>query len=593
VSIKHKLVSFAGMSFLVLLILVGFGLAIFRNIDKSNRTKDNISLFVKQVEENRLDEKTYLQFYLPELQKHFDDSSKAVLSSLTELKSQQTDEAWTGAVSKLNQDFTHYTDLFAQIVKNHEEHTTLKSTLSVPLQKSIDQISLILNSINARQSQLQMEGEDLKQDERDMLAVLRDCKISFLELQNLQYQFLASGDSKYVEEFKKLSSGNVQSYISSLVEFAKALKNDNYKASAEIIRKSLDEFLGGIEQSLTYGAAKNQIIQDLNSTGETVIAGADGLLKQTNAALKTQKAGAIVIISIVIIVSMIGFGVYSWLLIRSITTAINQILTNLREGAKQVAGASSQVSSASQSLAQGATEQAAGLEEASSSLEEMSAMTRNNSDNADQANILASAAEKAANDGNEVMGRMASAIEDIKKSSDETAKILKVIDEIAFQTNLLALNAAVEAARAGEAGKGFAVVAAEVRNLAMRSAQAAQNTSEMIERAVGYAGNGVALCKEVQVALGAIVTNVSKTTSLVSEIASASKEQAQGVQQINTAVSQMDKITQQNAANAEESASASQELSSQAESMNKIVDQLVALVDSAASKKEPTKNTAS
>jgi methyl-accepting chemotaxis protein len=593
VSIKQKLISFAGMTFLILLVLVGFGLAIFRNIEKSNRTKDNISLFVKQVEENRLDEKTYLQFYLPELQKQFDESSKAVLIALNDLKSQQTDQAWTGAVGKLNQDFTSYTGLFTQMVKNHDDHTALKKTLSVPLQKSIDQITLILNAINTRQSQLQMEGEDLKQDERDMLAVLRDCKIAFLELQNLQYQFLASGDSKYVEEFKKLSSGNVQSYISSLVEFAKALNNDSYKTSAQIIKTSLDEFLGGIEQSLVYGAGKNQIIQSLNSTGQAVIAGADGLFGQTNAALKTQKAGAIVIISVVIIVSMIGFGIYSWMIIRSITTAINQILTNLREGARQVFSASSQVSSASQSLAEGATEQAAGLEETSSSLEEMSAMTKQNADNAQQANTLASDAKNAASKGSDAMNRMASAIEDIKKSSDETAKIIKVIDEIAFQTNLLALNAAVEAARAGEAGKGFAVVAEEVRNLAMRSAEAAKNTSNLIEQSVNNSRNGVQICCEVQKALDEIVGSIGKTSDLVGEISAASSEQAQGVDQINTAISQMDKVTQQNAANAEESASASQQLSSQAQSMNHIVDQLVALVDNAATQNETADTAAS
>ncbi|MEN6333953.1 MAG: methyl-accepting chemotaxis protein, partial [Phycisphaerales bacterium] len=263
---------------------------------------------------------------------------------------------------------------------------------------------------------------------------------------------------------------------------------------------------------------------------------------------------------------------------RSITGKIQRIVSQLSEGAEQVTSAAGQVSAASQSLAEGATEQAAGLEETSSSLEEMSSMTKQNADNAQQANALSTEARKSAGTGAEAMSRMNAAIHEIQKSSDETANIIKVIDEIAFQTNLLALNAAVEAARAGEAGKGFAVVAEEVRNLAMRSAEAAKNTANMIQESVKNSKNGVGIAGEVSKILEEIVQSVGKTTDLVSEIAAASQEQAQGIDQVNTAVSQMDKVTQQNAANAEESASASEELSAQAESMKEIVGQLMTLV---------------
>jgi methyl-accepting chemotaxis protein len=300
--------------------------------------------------------------------------------------------------------------------------------------------------------------------------------------------------------------------------------------------------------------------------------------EEAGAAISAAVAGGIrgVVIGMIAaaaLASLIGF-----VIIRGVNKALTRMANTLGDGSEQVASAAGQVSSAAQSLAQGASEQAASLEETTSAMEEMSSMTRKNAETATQANGLSAETKSAAEKGNQAMQKMGAAINEIQKSATETAKIIKVIDEIAFQTNLLALNAAVEAARAGEAGKGFAVVAEEVRNLAMRSAEAAKNTSALIEESVQSARNGVAISSDVAKTLDEINSAASKVNELIAEIATASQEQSQGIGQVNTAMAQMDKVTQSSAANAEESASASEELSSQAEQLRGVVGELVALV---------------
>jgi methyl-accepting chemotaxis protein len=250
---------------------------------------------------------------------------------------------------------------------------------------------------------------------------------------------------------------------------------------------------------------------------------------------------------------------------------LDQSLQQVAVGADQIASASGQIGTGAQALAQGTSEQASSLEEVSSSLQEMTAMTRQNSANAKEARGIAEATKTSAENGVGSMQRLSAAMDLIKKSSDDTAKIIKTIDEIAFQTNLLALNAAVEAARAGEAGKGFAVVAEEVRNLAMRSAEAAKNTANMIEGSVKNSENGVVINHEVMKNLEEINGHARRVSEVMAEIAAASDQQSQGVGQVNTAMEQMNQLTQQNAANSEESASASEELSAQAQEMRAMV----------------------
>ncbi len=285
---------------------------------------------------------------------------------------------------------------------------------------------------------------------------------------------------------------------------------------------------------------------------------------------------------LVVCVSALLLGVgLSGIIARSITRPLQVITGGLSDGAEQVSAAAGQVSGSAQSLAEGASEQAASLEETSASIEELTSMTRRNSDSASEAKKIAAETRAAADAGAGDMERMKGAMDAIKLSSGEIAKIVKTIDEIAFQTNILALNAAVEAARAGEAGMGFAVVAEEVRALAQRSAQAAKESAGKIEDSVSKSENGVAISAKVAESLQQIVDRARRVDALVAEIATASQEQTQGIGQVNTAVSQMDQVTQSNAGAAEESAAAAEELSAQATQLRSIVQELGLLVGTA------------
>jgi methyl-accepting chemotaxis protein/methyl-accepting chemotaxis protein-1 (serine sensor receptor) len=307
-------------------------------------------------------------------------------------------------------------------------------------------------------------------------------------------------------------------------------------------------------------AASNQM-QELVAE---ILAGEVKSLEDHKVALEaTYRWGQVVVW--VAFLSALAVGVVSAVMIRRTSAALRSTSVELRAAAEQVAAAAVQVASASQELSRGATEQAASLEESSAAMEEMGATTHENATRAGEAATLMSSVDRQVAESHAVLGEVVESMAAIGTSSAKVAKIIKTIDEIAFQTNILALNAAVEAARAGEAGMGFAVVADEVRGLAQRAAQAARDTSALIEESSATAQLGEAKVGRMATTIDAFTGSVARVKEIADQVSAASRQQAQGISEVSSAIQQMEKVTQTTAATAEESAAASEELSAQSE----------------------------
>jgi methyl-accepting chemotaxis protein len=344
------------------------------------------------------------------------------------------------------------------------------------------------------------------------------------------------------------------------------------------LKKSADEALNNLKKADSiYTSEVVRPLQTLRVIFEKIRTEAQKHIISDNSILKTAQSvrGKVTWAGVIAAaVSLVG----AFFIIRSIVGKLRQISREVDNSAEQIASVSSQVSSASQSLAEGSSAQASSLEETSSSLEELSAMTRQNAESTLNANDLMADTQITTRTANDSMDKLEDGMAEISKASDEMSKIIKTIDEIAFQTNLLALNAAVEAARAGEAGAGFAVVADEVRRLAMRSAQAAKDTTSLIENTNHKISAGAQLMRKTNDDFDVVEESIHKVSNIIKEISVASREQTEGIAQVNTAVTQIDSVTQQNAATAEESASSAKEMYAQAEEMKSAAQQLKRLV---------------
>jgi methyl-accepting chemotaxis protein len=362
-------------------------------------------------------------------------------------------------------------------------------------------------------------------------------------------------------------------------------------AEIEEAHKKLHESAVAIKESLANGGSKEALAAIYTAQTLPALHSVQGLLNKIREEARGQLLTDQVMLEaaaktrlLIGVISLLALGLglmVAFYMVRGISATIKQASLSLHEGAEQVAAAAGEVSSSSQTLAEGASQQAAAVEETSASLEEVGAMVKQDADHARQADDLMKEANTVIMSADESMKKLTVSMQEISAASAQTQKIVKTIDEIAFQTNLLALNAAVEAARAGEAGAGFAVVADEVRNLAMRAAEAAKNTSNLIEGTVQKVNTGSALVKETSESFNAAAESTTRIGTIISEIAGSASQQANAVTQVTKAIHEIDTVTQSNAAAAEESASASEELNAQAEMMKGSVGNLLEMVGGA------------
>jgi methyl-accepting chemotaxis protein len=510
--------------------------------------------------------------YITKHQEIFKNTDNLAASLLESMKGNEKEKA-----RKAKETIASYSAAFAEYAATAKKRDAALTQISDNAEIAFEAAEEAWKVQNDKLNQNVIEGVDKVKLADRIWKVDATNKLIKLHLRSRRREkdFILRSDRKYLDM--------VYNHAEETIALAEKVKGAHDETAnrdrMDNVINATEKYVAGIKTYVDQFEKGENAKNNMGNKSSESLALVDELLTVVETSLASVMTSVQMLIIVLVSLSMV-LGVFLAVFItRGITKPVNAVISSLRGGAEQVSTAAGQLSSSSLQLSEGASEQASSLEEVSSSLEEMSSMTKQNADNSKQCETVSNEASTSAAQGKNAMDRMNSTIKTIKASADETAKIVKTIDEIAMQTNLLALNAAVEAARAGEAGKGFAVVAEEVRNLAQRAVEAAKETATRIEESQKNADNGVNVAEDVNTSLGEIVEKVGKVSQLISEVSAASDEQAQGIEQVNTAVAQMDKVTQQNAANSEESASASEELSSQAENLNAMVGDLVSIVE--------------
>ena len=462
-------------------------------------------------------------------------------------------------------------------------------------QLMMDNIETIKDEMNEMMTNQQITFKTFLQNQK-IMTIIGEVDVSAL-ISEVEYEY----DAVYLADRAVYLLLNAQIAQMNYMNNQKKTNDDdvyhNIKLARNICNDLIEKFGDGEnvdvlnsalawidEYIVSYETCKELLVSmesekgNLQSMSESITTSSNVLASAKEVEMEDEMKRAIMISLAFGLASMLISILLSMIITRSVVKQLTGNMNDLSISAGQVSDASIQLADASQQLSEGSTQQAASIEETSATMEETSSMVIQNAENTRQANLLSEDATKAAESGTGKMLDMAKSMEELKKSSTEISKIIKVIDDIAFQTNMLALNAAVEAARAGDAGLGFAVVAEEVRSLAQKSAEAAKNTAEIIEQNIGLSVKGVKMSDEVNISLGEIMSKTKDVNRLIAEISAASMEQSKGTAQVSEAIGQMEKVVQSNAATAEQSAASATALQNQAMALDNIVKELNALI---------------
>ncbi len=594
-SLKTRLYGSFFFTIVIILTLVATGIGYYGNINQANATKADFNRLITLMQDARIAEKTYLQFFAHEVKGQFEqlvlDSDKAILAASQNSNDQEIAKQLASARELVGR----YQQVFTELVKAHTQQEQLKKDMMQPLLRALELLGSIQADLESRQAQLQMEGEDLSVVDNEMLNIVRDCKISFLQLQNLQFHFLLSGDTGLIATFKQLAETIIKTVIPALHETSVALQKKNYVEQAKEIKGTIEVFLKLIEESQAIGVKEREAAKQLDVAGKKAIEPVATTVNLTNAIIARQAKSAVMTISIIVGSGIAAFIILSYFLVNAVTKPLHQVVAGLKDiaegegdlthrlevksqdemgdlakwfnvfiekiqrvirdvaenagllqtssgqlldiakqmstGANQTSGKASTVAEAGEEMSANMGAMAASMGEAASNVTMVAAAVEEMTSTISQ---IADNAEKASRITAGAVSQTEKAsvqISELGESAKDIGKVIETITDISEQVNLLALNATIEAARAGEAGKGFAVVANEIKELARQTASA---THEIKQRVEGIQHSTKGTVAEIT----AITKVVSEVNQIVGEITGAVDEQTAATREIANNIGQ-------------------------------------------------------